>query len=354
MIKKILFTACFFSHLFGQNVYFDILAGGGGTRLWPLSTTAKPKQFLSLDGKNTLLGSTLDRIDNLVPESKICIATTKKFESLVQKICGDRIHSIFIEPALCDTAPAICLNCLLIAKEDPDAIVVFLPADHIIKPANVYRTILKNAINFCEKNPNIVLLGVEPTYPATGFGYIEYRRDKTMNVFDVISFHEKPNVERAEYFLEQGNMLWNAGMFCGKVSVFLDEFKQYAPDVYSAVYDYVYHGADYEKSPKISVDFAVMEKSKKLKVVPLSVEWSDIGNLREFLAFYTPHKKLADISVNSSGNISMTQKKVTAFFGVKDLCVVETPDVLLVADKKQVEDIKKVLSLIKEVDTTVL
>jgi len=348
----------FVDFLCAKTVYFNILAGGFGERLWPLSRQAFPKQFLSFDGKSSLLETTLDRTDGIVENSFKWVITTRQFEGLVQERVGGRISNILVEPALRNTGPAICLAAMQIAQKDPDAILVFMASDHFIDPIDKFRKSLKIAIDYAASHDEIVLLGIKPTYPAVGYGYIGLaEKYKTDSVMDVVGFHEKPSLEKATEYIKSGTMVWNGSYFCAKASVFVDEFKKHAPDIADGIGKFMNGQIPYESLPNIAIDFAVMEKSKNLKAVLLDAEWSDVGNLSIFLGlrdkFAVDQKKV--VSVESNNNLILPQKnKQVVLLGVKDLCVIETDDVLLVSKNDHVEQVKDALKILRKENISLL
>lgn len=326
-------------------VYFVALAGGIGERLWPLSRKALPKQFLCLQDNKTLLNHTLDRVAQIVPESRFWVVTTQNYTQLVRSTCTAKVDHVLTEPALRNTAPAICLTAMQIAHENPDAIIVFLPSDHYISPVDHFKTAVQNAVEYCRSFDVILLIGIEPNYPATEYGYFKCSRknDISCSVLNVLSFHEKPTLEQAKNYLDAGCMLWNAGIFCARAKTFIEEIKTHAPAVYQGVCSYIAGSGSYAAIPEISIDYAVMEKCTRLKAIPLDVAWSDVGNLREFLSI--KQKCTADKNLTfklGSGNslVHGQTGKAVVLIDVADICVVDTPDVLMIARKDVVEKVK--------------
>jgi len=358
MKTKFLFFLFFVSSLWAKSVYFVVLAGGVGERLWPLSRKTFPKQFLSFDGKKSLLEITIDRIDGIVEHDFKWIVTTKSYEELVKKYVGNRISDILVEPALRNTGPAICLAAMKIAQKDPDAILVFLASDHFIQPVSEFRKTLKIAIDYAEHHEEIILLGIKPTYPAVGYGYIQVKENNTnSSVMNVVGFYEKPSLEKAKEYVNSGVMVWNGSYFCGKASVFVNEFKKHAIDIASGVEKYLNSEIKYESLPNISIDFSVMEKTKNLKAVLLDVDWSDVGSLPIFLAlrnkFTSDQERIVSVESNDNLVFSKNNKQIV-LLGVKNLCVVDTDDVLLVSKNNYVEPLKDALKVLKKSDVSLL
>lgn len=327
--------------------YFIILCGGSGTRLWPLSTKNKPKQLLPFLNKKSLLEETIDRVHKISGDKQnIGIVTTKEQMELIPGKIKEKVGLLMQEPTPRNTGPAILYSCLKIAHEDPEAIVTFLPADHFIPEGKKYCECLKNAIAYAQNHDKIVTLGLMPTHPATGYGYIQAEAETVQagTVYNVKKFHEKPDKARAEAYVAQGDMFWNLGMFIGKVKLFCEEYKALVPEMFACVNTYVETGKKYEQTPSISIDYAIMEKSKKIAVIPCDFIWNDVGNLDLFVSLQQkygapPGHKI--ISIDAKNNIAKTNKKIVTFIGVDDLCVIEEGDVIVVAKRSKVEKVKQ-------------
>lgn len=349
-----LLCTCVMAQTRAQNVYYVAMAGGSGTRLWPLSRDAYPKQFLKLNGKTTLLEDTLERAHEVSNDSKFWVVTTRTYYTLVRDQVGEKIDRVLVEPDMRNTGPAILLTCMTIAHDDPDAVVVFLPSDHYIAPVEKFRGALRVAVDYCKTHDDIVLLGIQPTYPATGYGYLQYVKDDiSADAKSVLKFHEKPTLEKAQEYINSGCTLWNAGIFCTKVRVFIKNFQQYAPDIFAGMQAYLDSKGSYSTIPNISVDFAVMEKSKNVRVVPLQVTWSDVGNLREFLSVQNAcgvkHSHLLELADAHNNLVScVAPDRQVVLLGVNNLCVVDTGDALLVSNKACVEKVKDAQAELKK------
>ena len=220
-----------------SHIYCVILAGGVGERLWPLSRQSKPKQLLEVHGSQTLLDQAIDRVQLLVPRENILISTTQFHEPKMLDLFGHRIGGVIVEPGLRNTGPAILLSCCQLYEKDPEAIIVFLPADPFIpqKDNGKFAQFLEHAIDFSTQNNQITLLGVKPTFAATGYGYIEFDSAAISQPSRVKKFHEKPTRAAAQTYLDSGSMLWNIGMFCARASVFIDQYKTLAPKMYKGL-----------------------------------------------------------------------------------------------------------------------
>ncbi len=340
-----------------HEVYGVILAGGIGERLWPLSRQDRPKQFLPLIGERSLLEITRDRLEGVNGTKRYWAVTTAPLENGVRLLLQGKLDDVIVEPARRNTAAALLFTCFRIAQRSPEAQVIFLPSDQYISDARI----LAQALNAALGNSlpgHITLLGIKPSYPATGYGYIKVASELTesspnspvpLQVAPVAGFYEKPTYDKAQEYVRADNMLWNAGIFCGKVSSFIRQFEQYAPDIYESVLAFLEGRASYEDIPATSIDYAVLEKSSAVSVVPVSFEWADIGSLSSLLGFRAEYNKPghAELCVNCAGNLVHTSKKLVALIDVEGLCIADTDDVLLVVPCKSSERVKLALEELK-------
>lgn len=342
-----------------NHVYIGILAGGSGERLWPLSRINKPKQLIPFVNQKSLLEQTIDRVlDNeLVSKENVFIVTSALQESLIERPLKERIGFILVEPAARNTAPAILFACQTLREKDPLAVVVFLPADHYIPDSNAFNAALTKMITHAGQHKELVLLGLKPGYAATGFGYLQVSTQlKPDGAARVVKFHEKPNTKTAEFYLHQDDFLWNLGIFAGQVKVFLDEFITYSLDLFVGMERYLAKNLAYEELPKISVDYAVIEKSRRLAVFSASFEWYDIGNLQSFLSVQAQYSKTPSnvISLYAHDNLASVNKKIVAFIGVSNICVVETDDALLIVNKDNIEEVRDILPAVKKIEASLV
>jgi len=338
-----------------NNVYFIILCGGSGTRLWPLSRKNRPKQLLPFLNNKCLLEQTIDRITTIAKsKNHIGIITTQEQRSLIPETICNKIGFTLAEPTPQNTGPAILYSCLDIEKKDEKAIAVFLAADHFIPDTKQYCKYLQKAIEYATITKKIVTLGLMPTFPATGYGYIQAATATHVKAgipYKVAKFHEKPDLEKAQEYVNRGDMFWNLGMFVGQVSSFLEEYNIHAPKMLSDVSDHVLIGKNYANAPSLSIDYALMEKSENISVIPCDFEWNDVGNLDLFLNIQQKNcecKQEKIISINGQNNIAKTKKKLVSFIGVDDLCVIEDEDVIVVAKRNEIERVKEILPVIKK------
>ena len=332
-----------------MNYYGVILAGGVGERLWPLSRRNNPKQFLSVDSQKTLLEQSIDRLSLAIKPENVWLTISAQHNNLK----SDAIGRVLVEPISRNTGPAVLYTCLELYKKNPNAIVVFVPADSYI-PINDYALFseyIKQALAFVSQNNVIGLFGVTPTYPATGYGYIEYDDvQRKTNAYKVRRFHEKPSQTLASTYAKMPNMLWNVGIFAGKVSVFIDEFQRIAPELYEEINAWKKNKKEYSSISNISIDYAIMERSNHLWVLPVDFAWGDVGNIEVFLSLKQKLHNSATkiISIDASNNLIDVSKKMVALIGVDNLCIVETPDTLLITKKNEAEKVRKVVAHLKE------
>lgn len=338
-----------------QNI---ILCGGSGTRLWPVSRTASPKQFVKLFDNKSLFQLTVER--NMANCNKnIVVSNAEQYllaeEQLEELSVSDSAY--MIEPIGRNTAPAIALACFSL---DPEEIVLVTPSDHLIKDQKAYAEVLTKAEEFAEEG-FLVTFGITPDRAETGFGYIEADGNTVKN------FHEKPDADKAQAYLEAGNYYWNSGMFCFKAGVFLAELKKYSPEMFIKAQEAFNNTnasrlmkidlEDMLAIPKDSIDYAVMEKSDKVKVVPAAIKWSDVGSFDSLYAELPTDEngntKSDDvITVGASNNMVLTSGRKVAFVDTEDLIVVDTPDALLVAKRGSSQKVKEVVDQLQGSDLT--
>lgn len=331
-----------------------ILCGGSGTRLWPISRTLLPKQFVKLFSNKSLFQLTVERNSKLCKSQFIVSNAEQYFLALDQLEELDKSNnSYLLEPIGRNTAPAIALACMNLAY---DEIVLVTPSDHLIKDEKEYEKVLKKAKEFAKDN-KLVTFGITPTFAETGFGYIE-----SINEFDVKAFHEKPDLQTATSYLKAGNYYWNSGMFCFKAGVFLDELEKYSAEIYNKSQEAFNNASkdeiirikheDMINIPEDSIDYAVMEKSDIVKVIPSNISWSDVGS---FDALYEELPKDKNnntknenhISIDSKNNLVYGNERLIATIDVEDLIIVDTGDALLISKKGSSQKVKKVVEKLK-------
>ena len=342
-----------------------ILSGGAGTRLWPLSWGEHPKQFLPLISDKTMIQETLLRLDGLETGNPI-ISCGEGHRFLVAQQIGEITNKkpvILLEPMAKNTAPAIAAACCAAMKQDKDAVVVVLPSDHVIADVEAFQKSVKAAAHNAEKGA-LVTFGIVPTFPATGYGYVKAAGSECDGAFTLEHFVEKPCLEKAQEYLATGEYAWNSGMFVFKASTFLDELKIHSPDMAAlaiesfekATVDTDFIRLDKEAFGKIkgdSIDYAVMEKTTKGKVVKLNAGWDDVGS---WSALYDISKKDENqnvvkgdvITFDTTSSYIRGGKRMIATIGLDDVVIVDSDDALLVAAKGKIQDVKKVAEEIKK------
>jgi mannose-1-phosphate guanylyltransferase len=348
--------------------YAVILAGGSGRRFWPLSRDHRPKQLLRLFGDETLLEQALARLHGLVPREHILILTNREQEAEVRALLGDAVpaENILAEPDKRDTAPAIALGIGWVAARDPEATMMVLPADQLIKDRAAFQECLRGALEIAGRTRSLVTIGIKPTWACPGYGYIERGRrafisglSHTPAVYEVHKFREKPAPELAEQFLAQGNFSWNAGMFIWSVSSVIAELAQHCPELATFINEVrrtrdlsATLSAQFPALPKISIDYALMEKAGRVLNVEASFDWDDVGSWIS-VGKYLPADAAGNAGnspltvMDSRNNIVFTESgQRVALLGVQDLIIVQTPDALLIADRHSADAIKKLADLV--------
>ena len=338
------------------------MAGGSGTRLWPLSRAAHPKQFLALNGDDTMLQATFKRLDGLNIQSSVTICNEEhRFFAAEQLRVIDRLGSIILEPVGRNTAPAIALAALS-SPEGEDPLLLVLAADHVIQDKAAFTKAVMNAIPLAEAG-KLVTFGIVAHEPNTGYGYIQQGESQGAG-FAVDAFVEKPSIEVAKQYLESGDYLWNSGMFLFKASRYLEELKKHSPDIYKACQlsmegtskdnDFLrVNEAFFAACPSDSIDYAVMEKTDDAFVVPMDAGWSDIGSWSSLWDISEKdgngNATYGDVMLHESNNSYVrADDKLVSVIGVSDLVIVSTKDVLLVAHKNSVQNVKKVTEQLKQ------
>jgi mannose-1-phosphate guanylyltransferase len=334
------------------NVYGVVLAGGVGERLWPLSRQDHPKQFLSVGSTENLLQQSISRFQGVIAHDAMWVVTSALHASYISEHMKESVGHLLVEPCGRNTGPALLYACLELYKKDPNAVVVFTPADPYIPESDyaLYRSSMSQAIAFAQANDAIVLCGVKPTYAATGYGYIECQQLQQDSCFKVERFHEKPSFAIAQNYIQQKNMLWNIGTFVAKVSVFIDEYKRIAPDLMQELELFQEGKKEYSDVSSVSVDCAVIEKSNRVWVLPVEFSWCDVGNLDVYLSIKVQKDAHTqkEVIVESHNNIVDVPNKLVALIGVDDLCIVETDDALLITKRSQAEKVRAVVAQLKQ------
>lgn len=341
-----------------------IMAGGRGERFWPKSRNNCPKQFLSLTAdKETMIQKTVKRLDKIVEPEDVFVVTNSAYREIVEtQLPRIPKENILSEPCARNTAPCIAYAAAVIKKKYDDAVMLVLPSDHLIGYVNIYHRALRKAIAAAEEGQNLVTIGITPTYPETGYGYISFGEEKG-DAFEVERFVEKPDLATAKKYLASGNYLWNSGMFVWKVSSIMANIQKFMPEIYyGASRIGESFGTDdfeevlireFEAFPSESIDFGIMEKAENIYTIPGSFGWDDVGSwlAMERINETDDDKNFIDgdvIAVDSKRTTICGGKRLIAAVGTRDLIIVDTDDVLLVCSKNSTQDVKKVISKLKE------
>lgn len=347
-----------------------IMAGGRGERFWPKSRRNMPKQFLSLtsDGK-TMIQHTVDRITKLVDMDDIFIVTNKNYKNLVCEQLPDIVDkNIILEPSSRNTAPCIGLVSTYIQYKyrDEDTVMIVLPSDHLIKYNEIFLDTLKKAVEIASQDKNMVTIGITPSYPETGYGYINFGYkdgDKRyIGAYRVNKFVEKPNLEKAKEYLSSGKYLWNSGMFVWKTSTILNSFEAYMPRIYQGLIkignaigskdEFEVLKREFNAFESQSIDYGIMEKYEEIYTVPGSFGWDDVGSWLALERTYQTNEdgNVVDgnvITIDVKNSIIQAKDKLIATVGLKDIIIVDTEDSTLICNKNNVQDVKKVIENLK-------
>ena len=350
-----------------KHHYVVIMAGGIGTRFWPMSRTSFPKQFLDiLNIGRTLIQSTFDRFSSFIPVDNIYVVTSEEYVNIVKKqIPQLPLQNILAEPSRKNTAPCIAYISLKLSQIDPQALLVVAPADHHISDKIAFTKVCLEALSFVKKHNALITLGIKPSYPNTGYGYIQYEQHSVSdNVYKVKTFTEKPNLELAKTFLASGEFLWNAGIFVWQVKNILVAFEKYLPEVYElfAAQKEKFNTPEerdalmeiYPFSTSISIDFGIMEKADNVYVIPSSFGWSDLGTWNSAYENLDKDQHANAVKANNvmlveTDNciINTPENKLLVLQGLSNYIVVDTGDVLLVCRKDKEQEIKEYVGEIK-------
>lgn len=344
-----------------KNYYAVIMAGGVGSRFWPVSTTANPKQFHDMLGTGqTLIQQTFSRLNKFVPTQNIIILTNQRYNDLVlEQLPQLKQNQVVLEPAMRNTAPCILYAALKINKLNPNAAMIVAPSDHFIENEEAFAANVQHCFDKCLQEEVLCTLGIQPDSPNTGFGYIEFEKNDPQSIKKVVQFREKPNLATAKSFLKAGNFLWNAGIFMWQTKTIINAFKKYQPkqyhlfekglDMYNTPSEKAFIIENYPKAENISIDYAILEQSNAIYTLPATFKWNDLGT---WGALYDKLDKDQNgnavvnsqvVLENSHGNMVSTKKgKVVVIDGLKDYIIVDKEEVLLIYPKHQQQDIKKV------------
>jgi mannose-1-phosphate guanylyltransferase len=347
-----------------MELYAVIMAGGVGSRFWPRSKERKPKQLIRIAGENTMIQDTVKRLNGLVKKENIFVITNKIQKLRVKEQLPEiPEENIIDEPFGKNTAACIGLASVLIKSKNQEAVTITLPSDHLIKDDEQFRECLSTAANFAFKSKGLVTIGITPTRPETGYGYIQFDEDGVeKNIFKVLTFAEKPNLATARRFLESGDFLWNSGIFIWRVDSILNEIKKYLPDLYEGLetLEPSINTPDFEKQlvqvygqlRSISIDYGVMENSDNVYLTKADFYWNDVGNWEAVYEISEKNEEgnalIGDVyTQNTFGSYIFSPRKFTATIGVENLIVINTNEALLVCHRNNAQDVRQIVDYLK-------
>lgn len=337
-----------------------ILAGGSGSRLWPLSRELYPKQLLNINADKSLLQSTFERLKGLMSDENIVSVTNVKHTSNVKLQLENLSKNVTVlsEPLAKNTAPAIALATKFIQQKGGDPIILVVPSDHLIENNHKFYETVKKGEKLAQQG-YIVTFGIEPDYPETGYGYINILKTPILDGFKVKEFVEKPDSKTAQKYIDAKTYFWNSGIFMFKASTMMEEIKNLAPDIFKVVNECDFSSSEnieynlFDKMPNISIDYAIMEKSDKIALVKLESDWNDLGSWQ---SIYDVSKKDKNKNVlignvideNSKNSLVYSSSKLVATVGLDDIVLVETEDAILACKKDKTQDVKKIFDILKK------
>ncbi|HPS65136.1 MAG TPA: mannose-1-phosphate guanylyltransferase [Ignavibacteria bacterium] len=361
-----------------MNNYAIIMAGGFGTRFWPKGTMKMPKQFLCIESDDeSMIQKTFKRLEPIFGTTKIFVVTGLQHKAIVKKqIPQLPEENIILEPFGRNTAPCIALTCLIIKQFDEKANVFVVPSDHIINDTHEFERVIKCGLSFVHSNGGIITLGIHPTKPETGYGYIQFNSEEEFkidisvntsgeiceNIYKVKTFAEKPTLEVAKAFLESGDFLWNSGMFIFRNDTMLEEIGEYLPDLYSAIMqleEHIYSNDfpkllenAYSQIKGISIDYGVMEKSQHVYTIISRFDWSDVGSWDEIYRIREKDsggnvKHGRTVLINSKNCMVINDQRISAVIGCEDLLIIDTDNGLLICKKGESQNVKEVVDYLR-------
>lgn len=349
-----------------MNTYALILAGGGGTRFWPLSRQNSPKQLLNLSGKDIMINETLKRIEgDIKNENTYIITNSVQAEAMKPLLPASFIRdNIIIEPMKKNTAPCILLSLLHIESEREDGVVCIFPSDHYIEDEDEYKKVLRKAVDFAATEERLVTIGIKPTFPSTGYGYIKHQRTNELDgVFKVDEFVEKPDYEKALRFCQSGNYLWNSGVLIARVSYLIECYKRFLPRMHEKLSSAFTEtecnkrsdiiNRQYEGVQDISIDYGLLERSEDVYVIPGDFGWNDVGSWDVLGSIFETDKhgntiNADHIGLDTCNSIIYGREKLITTIGIEDMIVVDTQDVLLLCPRSRAQDVKKIVEEIRQ------
>ncbi len=347
-----------------MKLFAVIMAGGVGSRFWPRSKKKTPKQLLKIIGEHTMIQATINRLSGLIENENIYVITNEvQRQEVISQLPNVPAENIIEEPFGRNTAACIGLASIIIKAKDPDAVTIVLPADHIIRDEEKFRFVIENAVKYANESRGLVTIGITPTRPETGYGYIQINDNQVAeNIFPVYTFAEKPNYATALRFVESGDFLWNSGMFIWRTDVILDEIKNLMPDLYEGLLTIEKsltspHFKEelksvYAQLKKISIDYGIMEKSSKVFLTKGSFNWSDVGSWEEVYQLSEKNEKgnatIGNVYTNMvSDSYIYSPDKVTAVIGLDNVIVINHNDTVLICRRDKAQDVKEIVDYLK-------
>lgn len=352
--------------------YAVILAGGGGTRFWPLSRQNAPKQLLNLSGNDVMINETITRLDGIIPRSHVHIVTGKSQAEPLKELIFDDIpkENILYEPVGRNTAPCLLYAAMSLQKRFGDGVMCILPSDHYIENVDEMKRVLDKSMSVAEENDFLITIGIKPTYPATGYGYIKY--SKGFGGYDgvdrVEDFVEKPNFKAAQQYIKSGEYLWNSGMFIWKISTIIESFKRFLPKIYDKIDQIIKENQTpcealcqqdkalerlYPVLQSISIDYGIMERSDNVYVIPGDFGWNDVGSWDALGSIFKPDNdgniiKAEHIGIDTKNCIVYGNGRLITTIGLENMIVVNTDDALLICPKARAQEVKNIVDKLKE------
>ncbi len=346
-----------------MKVFSAILAGGNGTRFWPLSRTESPKQLLNLSGNDVMINETIKRCQGIIDSKDVFIVTAQNQLKSVDKVLIESIprENILLEPYAMNTAPSILLAALQIKKQHQEGVMCVFPSDQHITNQSEFNSVLEKAVEYAQNSKKLVTIGITPTFPSTGYGYIRCGDELKRHEFgSVYEFCEKPSYDTAKTYITSGKYLWNSGIFVFKISTILDAFERYLPRAYSRLSKW-FESEDkesfpevFKSLPKISIDYGILERSEDIVVTPGDFGWNDVGSWDSLGAIFPPDENRnivrseTNVLLGTSNCIIYSENQLVTTNGIDNLIIVSTKDALLVCDKQRAQDVRKIVDTLSE------
>lgn len=350
-----------------MEIYNVILAGGNGTRFWPLSREERPKQLINITGKDALINETIFRVNKITDNDNLYIVTNQKQEKALKEIVNGKCkdENIIIEPLGRNTTAAIGLAAINILKKYGDGVMCIYPSDHYIDNDDEFVSSMKKAINVAKNHDKIIIIGIKPTYPATAYGYINYNSNGVINevACEVEEFVEKPELSKAKQYIDSGQYMWNSGIIVCKISKILNDIRRYLPKIYDKLQlisqvigkDNIDEKIEeiYMNIPAISIDYGILERSNDIVVINSTFEWDDIGSWESLGTIYPPDMdgniiKGDSVSIETNNCMIYSEDKIIATLSVNNLIIVSTKDSVLICPKDKSQEVRRIIDKLKE------